>query len=100
RIELRIGPGAETLQHLLDSGAAGRFDFAFLDADKESQASYYEQCLLLLRRGGVVAIDNAFLGGEVVDAREGTPALVRALTERLFADERVDPSLLPIGDGL
>lgn len=100
RIELRLGPGAETLRSLIDAGETGRFDFAFLDADKDSQAAYYEQCLTLLRRGGLVAIDNAFLGGEVVGAREGTPALVRALTERVFSDERVDPSLLPIGDGL
>lgn len=100
RIELRIGPGAETLRSLIGSGETGRFDFAFLDADKESQASYYEHCLTLLRRGGIVAIDNAFLGGEVVGAREGTPALVRELTERVFTDERVDPSLVPIGDGL
>jgi predicted O-methyltransferase YrrM len=100
RIDLRIGPGAETLRGLIDGGEAGRFDFAFLDADKEGQSAYYEQCLTLLRRGGVVAIDNAFLGGDVVGARKGTAAQVRALTERLFTDGRVDPSLLPIGDGL
>lgn len=100
RIELRIGPGAETLQALIEAGEAGRFDFAFLDADKEGQAGYYEQCLTLLRRGGVVAIDNAFMGGEVVDARDGAAADVRALSQHLFTDERVEPSLLPIGDGL
>jgi len=100
RIDIRIGPGAKTLQGLIDSGEAERFDFAFLDADKEGQAAYYEQCLALLRRGGVVAIDNAFMGGEVVDARDGAAAEVRALTERVFDDRRVDPSLLPIGDGL
>lgn len=100
RIDLRIGPGAETLQELIEGGEGGRFDFAFLDADKEGQADYYEQCLTLLRRGGLVAIDNAFMGGEVVDARGGAAANVRALTEQMFADERVDPALLPIGDGL
>lgn len=100
RIDLRIGPGAETLRSLIDSGAAGRFDFAFLDADKEGQTAYYEQCLVLLRRGGVVAIDNAFMGGDVLDARAGAAAGVRKLSERIFADQRVDPSLVPIGDGL
>lgn len=100
RVDLRIGPGAETLQGLIDAGEAGRFDFAFLDADKEGQAAYFEQCLTLLRRGGVVAIDNAFMGGAVVDARDEAAAHVRALTARVFTDGRVDPSLLPIGDGL
>jgi len=100
RIELRLGPGAKTLAALIAAGEAERFDFAFLDADKDGQAGYYEQCLTLLRRGGMVAIDNAFMGGDVVAAREKSAAHVRALTERMFADERVDPALLPIGDGL
>jgi len=100
RIELRLGPGAKTLRGLIESGESGRFDFAFLDADKEGQADYFEQCLVLLRRGGVVAIDNAFMGGEVLDARDGAAAEVRALTERVFADRRVDASLVPIGDGV
>ena len=100
RIDLRIGPATRTLQGLMDSGQAGRFDFAFLDADKEGQSAYLDQCLVLLRRGGVVAIDNAFMGGEVVDARDGAAAEVRALTERVFRDQRVEPALLPIGDGL
>jgi predicted O-methyltransferase YrrM len=100
RVELRLGPGAETLARLIADGQAGRFDLAFLDADKEGQNEYYEQCLVLLRPGGMLAIDNAFLGGDVVGATEGTAALVRELTEHAFEDERVEPSLLPIGDGL
>jgi predicted O-methyltransferase YrrM len=100
RIDLRLGPGANTLQALIDAGEGGRFDFAFLDADKEGQAAYFEQCLVLLRRGGLVAIDNAFMGGDVVDAQDGAAAEVRALSERVFGDRRVDASLVPIGDGL
>ncbi|MSR62160.1 MAG: SAM-dependent methyltransferase [Planctomycetes bacterium] len=100
KIELRLGPGAETLAALIAAGERGRFDFAFLDADKSGQAGYYEQCLALLRPGGVLAIDNAFMGGDVVDAQEGSAAHVRALTERIFADARVEPTLVPIGDGL
>jgi caffeoyl-CoA O-methyltransferase len=100
RIELHLAPGAETLEEQIAAGGAGRFDFAFLDADKEGQAGYYEQCLVLLRRGGVVAIDNAFLGGDVVAPQDAAARHVRALTERIFADTRVDPALLPIADGL
>jgi len=100
RIELRLGPGAKTLQALIDSGQSGGFDFAFLDADKEGQSAYFEQCLALLRHGGLVAIDNAFMGGDVVEPQDGAAAEVRALTERVFADRRVDASLVPIGDGV
>ena len=100
RVELRLGPAAATLANLVEAGEAGRFDFAFLDADKERQAEYYERCLTLLRPGGLVAIDNAFLGGDVVDATEGTAAAVRALSERIHDDPRVDPALLPVADGL
>lgn len=100
RVELRLAPGAVTLAQLIATGEAGRFDLAFLDADKDGQQAYYEQCLTLLRPGGLVAIDNAFLGGDVVDATQGTAALVRALGEHVFDDARVDASLLPIGDGL
>jgi caffeoyl-CoA O-methyltransferase len=100
RIELRLGPGARTLDALIAAGESGRFDFAFLDADKEGQAGYYEQSLALLRRGGLVAIDNAFMGGDVVDPQDAASRTVRGLSERIFADERVDPALLPIGDGL
>ena len=100
KIELVLAPGSETLARKIESGESGRFDFAFLDADKEGQQGYYEQCLTLLRSGGVVAIDNAFLGGDVVAPRDAASKHVRALTERVFSDTRVDPALLPIGDGL
>jgi predicted O-methyltransferase YrrM len=100
RIELVLAPAAETLARLADSPRAGRFDLAFLDADKEGQLGYYERCLALLRHGGLVAVDNAFMGGDVVDATDGAAAKVRELAEHVFADARVDPALLPIGDGL
>ena len=100
RVELHLGPAAATLQSLILGGRAGRFDFAFLDADKEGQLGYYEQCLELLRHGGMLAVDNAFLGGDVVEPEDEPARVVRALTERVFADARVDPALMPIGDGL
>src|SRR5262249_35974136 len=63
RIDLRLGPAAETLA----AGEDGRFDFAFIDADKESYDFYYEQCLKPVRPGGLIAIDNALWHGWVVD---------------------------------
>jgi len=102
RIDLRIAPARESLADMLDAGEAGQFDFAFIDADKEGYPHYYEAVLELLRPGGLVALDNALRGGEVADpdtTNAGTIA-IRELNRTIRADERVDMSLLPIGDGL
>ncbi len=102
KISLHLRPALTTLEQLVDSGRSESFDFAFIDADKESYAAYYERSLQLLRRGGLVAIDNVLWGGSVADARDQKPATlaIRALNERLRSDERVSISLVPIGDGL
>jgi caffeoyl-CoA O-methyltransferase len=102
RIDLRLGPALETLDALLASGAAGTFDFAFVDADKENNLAYYEKCLELLRVGGVVCFDNALWDGRVADPAdhaESTTA-IRAVNEKLGKDQRVSVSLVPIGDGV
>lgn len=102
RVELRLGPAVETLDALLDDTAAPPFDFAFIDADKTGYDAYYERCLALLHPGGVVAFDNTLWDGKVADPAvddEDTRAL-RALNEKLFADERIELSLVPIADGL
>ena len=102
RIRLHLAPALETLDGLLAQGEAGSFDFAFIDADKKGYAAYFERCLRLLRPGGVVAVDNVFWDGAVVDetaADEDTQA-IRAFNERLAADDRVALSVVPVGDGL
>jgi predicted O-methyltransferase YrrM len=103
RIDLRIAPATETLDARLAAGEAGTYDFAFIDADKPNYDHYYERLLKLLRVGGVIAIDNVLWSGLVANvAAEGdveTRAL-QALNIKLHGDERVDLSLLPIGDGL
>jgi caffeoyl-CoA O-methyltransferase len=102
KIDLRIAPAVETLDALLDAGHAEAFDFAFIDADKESYDAYYEHALRLLRPGGLMVIDNVLKGGTVVDPSVTTPAVeaIRALNEKLHHDERIDLSLLPVADGL
>ena len=102
RIDLRIAPAGDTLENLIASGESDTFDFAFIDADKEGYDAYYEQCLTLLRSGGLVVLDNAFMGGRVADPAEDDlgVSVVRALTEKIFVDTRVDPSLIPISDGV
>ena len=97
KIELRLGPALETLKEL-----KGRFDFAFIDADKPNYWKYYERCLRLLRKGGLVAVDNTLWGGSVIkaaDRSESTVAL-REFNARLAKDRRVDIALVSIGDGL
>lgn len=102
KIDLRLAPARQTLAALLAEGQANHFDFAFIDADKENYDAYYEACLQLVRPGGLMTIDNVLWSGRVADPnnqQESTEA-IRALNRKIHADERVDVSLIPIGDGL
>ena len=102
KIELRLGPALATLDALLGDGQEGTFDFVFIDADKENYDGYYERALRLLRPGGLIVIDNVLWGGWVADLRRRDPdtAALRALNQKLHADERIDLSLLPLADGI
>jgi predicted O-methyltransferase YrrM len=102
RIELRLGPAAETLKALLEAGGAGSFDFAFIDADKSGYDTYYELCLRLIRPNGLIAIDNVLWSGAVLDSkkRDADTAALRALNLKIRDDARVDSALLTVGDGL
>lgn len=102
RIELTIGPALKTLDGFLAQGLAGRFDLAFIDANKEDYDAYYERCLKLVRRGGVVLIDNVLWGGSVANLadKDADTQAIRALNAKLTADERVDLALFAVGDGM
>ncbi|MEM8640307.1 MAG: class I SAM-dependent methyltransferase [Cyanobacteria bacterium P01_G01_bin.54] len=102
KIDLRIAPALETLESLIAAGESGRFDFAFIDADKRSYGAYYERSLQLVRPGGLIAIDNVLWSGRVADPGEQDPRTVaiRDFNQQLYNDERIDLSLLPIADGL
>jgi caffeoyl-CoA O-methyltransferase len=102
RIEVRRGPALQSLEALKAEGAGGTVDFIYIDADKESSDAYCELGLQLLRTGGVLAIDNMFRGGRVVDPEANDPSTVatRALAAKWSRDARVAWSLLPVGDGL
>ena len=102
RIDLRLAPAVETLAQLITGGAAGGFDMAFIDADKENYDTYYEQCLKLLRPGGIILVDNVLWSGRVVKADDTTAdtQAIRALNRKLHTDQRISMCLLPIGDGL
>lgn len=102
KIELRIAPAVDTLDRLLKENRQGTFDFAFIDADKEQYDAYYERCLALLRRGGVMALDNMLAGGRIAAPGQDEPATlaIRRMNDKLQADDRVSISLVPIADGL
>lgn len=98
KIALHLGPAIDTLAGF----APDSFDLAFIDADKTNYDAYYEACLKLVRPGGVLALDNMLWSGAVADMTDMQPdtLALRALNAKIHADERVDMSLLPIGDGL
>jgi len=102
KIDLRLAPALNTLDTLISLQESGRFDMAFIDADKGNYLGYYERCLQLVRRGGLILIDNTLWSGDVADPSKNEPDTValRALNDALHHDERIDLALLPVGDGV
>jgi caffeoyl-CoA O-methyltransferase len=102
RVELRLQPGLKTLDELLATEGPHRFDFAFLDADKTNYINYYEKLLTLVRPGGLIAADNTlFVSQSAIIHSEGVNArALRRFNDHVHHDERVDLSLVPIGEGL
>ena len=100
RIELRLGPALETLKALRAEGHV--FDFVFIDADKPNYLHYYEAAVELTRPNAIIALDNMLLSGKVADPDDQnvSAAALRALNEKIYADERVDMALTTIGDGM
>jgi len=102
KIDLRIGNALDTLDALIEQGNEGAFDFAFIDADKVNIPNYFDRCLVLLRSGGLIAVDNVLWSGSVIDEQkqDDDTIAIRAFNKTLKNDDRVDISLVPIGDGL
>ena len=102
RIDLRIGPALETMDELLDEGLAGSVDLIFIDADKGNYRNYYERGVELLKTNGLIVVDNVFWDGAVIDDRnqkEDTVS-IRNMNRIISRDQRVDISMIAIGDGL
>ncbi|VAW63895.1 O-methyltransferase, family 3 [hydrothermal vent metagenome] len=111
KIDLRIAPATDTLMQLLDEGQGKSYDFVFIDADKDNYDQYYELSLQLLRKGGLIAIDNVLLFGSVIDSdlldntlkdkiSESSIQAIRDLNLKLKNDNRVDISMLSMADGI
>jgi predicted O-methyltransferase YrrM len=103
KIDLQIAPALETLDRLLANGEASSFDFAFIDADKNNYAAYYDRCYQLVRQGGLILVDNVLWYGRVADPMmdgDKRTQAIKQLNQQIYHDDRVQISLIPIGDGL
>ena len=95
KIEVRLGPASETLKRVW-----GPFDICFIDADIEKYAAYYEACMDLVRRGGLIILDNMLHGGRVIDPRDEATKAIDTLNKHIRNDARVENVLLPMRDGI
>ena len=102
KVDLHLAPAIETLEKLIEDGQGSTYDFSFIDADKINYQSYYEYSLTLVKPGGIIAVDNVLWSGQVIDENDSDPATgaIRSFNEKLYQDDRVSISMVPIGDGL
>jgi predicted O-methyltransferase YrrM len=102
KIELRLGPAAESMRALLENGEGESFDFIFVDAEKTNYRTYFDLGIQLLRSGGLMAFDNVLWGGRVADPAETDEdtIAIRELNRYLHGNPTIDLSLVPIADGL
>ena len=102
KISLRLGQAVDSMDTLLTEFGPGRFDFIYIDADKNNYDAYYERGLKLLRTGGLMGIDNVIWRGLVVDpnAKDADTLALRVLNDKIHKDQRVQVAMLTIGDGL
>uniref|UniRef100_A0A4W5K6A8 Catechol-O-methyltransferase domain containing 1 n=1 Tax=Hucho hucho TaxID=62062 RepID=A0A4W5K6A8_9TELE len=102
KINVRLQMCIKTLDELIAAGEAGTYDFVFIDADKRNYDRYYEKSLELVRQGGIIAIDNVLWSGKVVDPAPDdlTSQALDKLNKKLHTDQRIDLSMLTVGDGL
>jgi caffeoyl-CoA O-methyltransferase len=94
-IHIKVGPALETLETL-----KGPFDIAFIDADKNNYAAYYEKCMQLVRPGGSILVDNTLWGGAVLNPQEKSDKSIHQLNQTIVNDPRVDSVLITIRDGI
>ncbi len=101
KIDLRLGPASHALDDMI-TAREGPFDFAFIDADKPGYDAYYERVLKLVRPGALIVLDNMLLSGKVADPKDMdvSAGALRALNDKIFADDRVEMALTTIGDGM
>ena len=103
KINLHVAPALETLDRLIANGESSTFDFAFIDADKNNYGAYYDRCFQLVRQGGLILVDNVLWYGRVADPamdNDKRTQAIKQINQQIYHDDRVQISLIPIGDGL
>lgn len=95
KIELRLGPGAETVEKL-----EGNIDLVFIDADKAGYQTYWDKSLPKVRKGGLLVVDNVLWSGRVLDPQEKSDRDICAFNDYARSDTRVEIVMLPIRDGI
>ena len=96
KITINQGPALQSLEQL----QAASFDMAFIDADKSNYLDYYQRSISLVRKGGVIILDNMLWGGNVIDPSDDDSRALRKTGDYIQKDPRVFNTLLPIRDGL
>jgi caffeoyl-CoA O-methyltransferase len=97
RVEIRLGPAVEALRAMPEEPT---FDYVFIDADKKGYPNYYDLVVPRLVSGGLLLLDNVFLGGDVVSPHDERTRIMHELNDRVTADERVDSVMIHVADGL
>ncbi|MEV0730795.1 O-methyltransferase [Polymorphospora sp. NPDC050346] len=97
RIDLRIGPAAESLRMLPDEPY---LDFVFIDADKPGYPVYWAETVPRVRTGGLIVVDNVLRGGRVLDPAAEPDRAIATFNEEVLRDDRVDLVMVPVADGL
>ena len=100
RIKQIIKPATESLKELKDTKKL--FDLIFIDADKENYLNYYESCMNLIDKKGLIVIDNVLWHGEVADDlnNDKFTNIIRDFNNHVKQDKRITKNIVPIGDGL
>eukprot|EP00929_Paragymnodinium_shiwhaense_P032703 TRINITY_DN18094_c0_g1_i1.p1 TRINITY_DN18094_c0_g1~~TRINITY_DN18094_c0_g1_i1.p1 ORF type:complete len:276 (+),score=59.27 TRINITY_DN18094_c0_g1_i1:72-899(+) len=104
RIDFRVGSAVESMDAVLATpGEEASYDLCFIDANKTDYDKYFEKALKLVRKGGVIAVDNTLWHGQMLQPKEtwsADTAAIAELNEKLLSDARVKVSLLSIADGV
>ena len=104
KIDFRLGEAKAEMEKMIANGEEGTFDFSFIDADKTNYPHYYELSLKLLKKGGIIAVDNCLWGGSVTNEEDlktdADTQTLAALNTTIKNDKRVEAVMLPIADGI
>ena len=100
KIKMILGPALDILERLKEEKKI--FDLVFIDADKENYKEYYDLSMNLIKKKGFILIDNVLWHGDVADPvkNDRFTNIIREFNSLIKNDDRVEKTILPLGDGL